>query len=94
MRGTYFFNEQLLGHGHALIQALLVSFEHLLLLVDLPPQIAVCLKRGIKTGGGKRGVTLKQSPASKMCLYVHRWRECERSDMPPVKNHRSLAQNN
>lgn len=48
MSRTYFFNEQLLGHGHALIQALLVSFEHLLLLVYLPPQIAVCLKRDIK----------------------------------------------
>lgn len=50
MGRTYFFNEQLLGHGHALIQALLVSFKHLLLLVYLPPQIAVCLKRDIKHG--------------------------------------------
>lgn len=61
MRGTYFFNEQLLGHGHALIQALLVSFEHLLLLVYLPPQIAVCLKRDIRTSGGKRGGHVKAS---------------------------------
>lgn len=48
MGRTYFFNEQLLGHGHTLIQALLVSLKHLLLLVYLPPQIAVCLKRDIK----------------------------------------------
>ena len=35
--GTYLLNQQLLGHSHTLVETLLVSLQHALLLVYLPP---------------------------------------------------------
>lgn len=41
---THLLHEELLAHGHALAEPLLVALQHLLLLIHLPPQVAVCLR--------------------------------------------------
>lgn len=40
---THLFDKELLAHGHALVEPLLVALQHLLLLIHLSPQITVSL---------------------------------------------------
>lgn len=42
-KDRYLLNEQLLAHGDALIEPLLVLLQELLLLIYLSPQVTVCL---------------------------------------------------
>lgn len=39
----HLFDEELLAHGHALVEPLLVALQHLLLLIHLSPQVTVSL---------------------------------------------------
>lgn len=44
-REANLFDQQLLGHGDTLVEALLVALQHALLLIYLPPEVTVRLQR-------------------------------------------------
>lgn len=47
----YLLDEQFFAHGGALVQALFVAFQKLLLFLDLPPQVTVSLSEENRRGG-------------------------------------------
>lgn len=46
---SHLLDEQLLAHGDALVEPLLVFLQELLLVVDLPPQVTVGLRKNNDT---------------------------------------------